>query len=81
MHFRLCARASADVWLSPCPIIMFFYLTLDVFSIALPIKLGLSHPLVLEVSHYIYNQPLHLIGINLFYCIHVGARMVLHNIV
>ncbi len=81
MHLRLCVGPSVDTWLSIHPIIIFFYLTLDVFSIVLRTKLGLSHPLVLEESHCIYNQPLDLIGIHLLHCTHVGARMVLHDIV
>lgn len=72
---------NVDVWLSTRPIIIFFYLTLDVFFITLHIKLGFSHPLVFEMSHYIYNQPLDLMGIHFFHYIHVGARMVLHDIV
>ncbi len=81
MHLRLCVGPSVDAWLSTHPIIIFFYLTLEVFSIALRTNLGLSHLLVLEESHCIYNQPLDLMGIHLLHCTHVGARMVLHDIV
>ncbi len=45
------------------------------------IRLGLSHPLVLEVLHYIYSQPLDLMGIHIFCCVHREKRMALHDVV
>ncbi len=72
---------SVDAWLLFRLIIVFFYLTLDVFSITLCTKLDISYPLVLEVSHRIYSQPLDLMGIYLFHCTHARARMILHNVV
>ncbi len=48
-------RLGACTWLLACLVILFFHLLSDVFSIALCIKLGLSHPLVIGVSHYICN--------------------------
>ncbi len=44
------------------PIIPFFRLHSNVFSTTLHIRLGLSHPLILGVSHCIYNQPLDFMG-------------------
>lgn len=59
----------------------FFCLASDVFSITLCIKLGLSHPLIVGMSHYICNQPLDLMRIHLFPCDHGGEKMTLHDIV
>jgi hypothetical protein len=58
----------------------FFCLPLDVFPTPLCIRLGLSHPLVLGVSHYIYSQHLDPMGIHLFYCMHGGENMALHDV-
>jgi hypothetical protein len=60
---------------------LFFHLTLDVFFTLLHIRLGLSHPLVLGVSHCICSQPLDLIGIHILCCIHGEKRMALHDVV
>jgi len=52
---------------------------LDVFSTTLRIQLGLSHPLVLGVSHCICNQPLDPMGIHLLCCAHGEERITLHD--
>jgi len=52
---------------------------LDVFSITLRIRLGLSHPLVVGVSHCIFSQPLNPTRIHLLRCAHDGERMALHD--
>jgi len=57
----------------------FFRMPLDVFSTALHIRLGISHPLVLGVSHCIFNQPLNPTRIHLLHCAHGGERMALHD--
>ncbi len=52
---------------------------LDVFSTTLRIRLGLSHPLVVGVSHCIFSQPLNPTRIHLLRCAHSGERMALHD--
>ncbi len=52
---KSCASSNVGVWLLAYLIIFFFRLPLDVFYIALCIRLGFSHLFVLGVSHYIYN--------------------------
>jgi hypothetical protein len=69
------------VQLSIHPIILFFHLASNVFSIVLRIRLGLSHPLVLRVSHCICSQLLNPMGIKIFRYIHGGERMALHDVV
>jgi hypothetical protein len=54
-HLRLCVRLGAKVWFLACLIIFLFHLPLDVFSITLCTRLGLSHPLILGVSHCVCN--------------------------
>jgi len=44
-------------------------------------KLGLPHMLTFGLSHYIYGQPLDLMGIHLFCCTHGGEKMTSHNII
>jgi hypothetical protein len=44
-------------------------------------RLGLSHPLVLGVSHYICSQPLDLMGIHHFHCADGGEKMASHDAV
>jgi hypothetical protein len=55
MCLRLCEGLNVDAWLLARLIVLFFCLPLDVFSIPLCTRLGLSHPLVLGVSHCICN--------------------------
>ncbi len=43
-------------------------------------RLGLSHPLVLGVSHCIYSQPLDLMGIHLLCYTHGEEESILHDI-
>ncbi len=81
MHLKLCAGPKVDAWLWTRPITIFLCLTLDAFSITLHIKFGFSHPLIFEVSHFIYSQPLDPTRVHLVHYIHVRARMVSHNIV
>jgi len=62
----LCVGPSVGTWLLAHPIIPFFCLLLNLFSIALHTRLSPSHPLVLEVSHCICSQHVDLMGIHLF---------------
>jgi hypothetical protein len=51
------------------------------FFTTLCIKLGVSHPLILGVSHCICSQPLDVMGIHLFHYTHGADKMVLHDVV
>ncbi len=62
-------------------IILFFRLTLEVFSFVMHIRLGLPHSLALGFSHCIYGQSLDHMGIHLFHCAHGGERMASHDVV
>jgi hypothetical protein len=44
-------------------------------------RFGLSHPLVIGMSHYICNQPLDPMGIQIFHYAHGGKKMASHNVV
>ncbi len=78
---RLCVGPSEGIQLLAYLIIPFFHLPLNVLSTTLPTWLGLSHPLVLGVSHYICNQPLDPLGIHLLCCTHGGEKMAFHDVV
>jgi hypothetical protein len=53
---------------------------LNVFFIALHTKLDISHPLVLGVSHCIYNQPLDPMGIHFLCYAHGEEGSISHDI-
>jgi hypothetical protein len=48
---------------------------------AMRTKLGLPHLLTFGLSHYIYGQPLDLMGIHLFCCAHGGEKKKSHNVI
>jgi hypothetical protein len=50
-------------------------------SATLHTRLGLSHPLIFGVSHYICNLPLDPMGIHFLCCTHGGERATLHDVV
>jgi hypothetical protein len=58
-----------------------FCLALNFFFIALHIRLGISHLLILGVLHYICSQPLDPMGIHLFHGAHVGEKTGSHDFV
>jgi hypothetical protein len=68
------ARLGADAWLLARLVILFFHLPSNVFSTTLCTRLGLSHPLILRVSHCICNQPLDPMVIHLFHYAHGERR-------
>jgi hypothetical protein len=80
-HLRSCAGLSANVWLLIRLVIPFFHFPLDDLSTTIRSKLGLSHPLILGVSHCICNQPLDPMGIHFLRCMHGGERMASHDVV
>ncbi len=81
MRLKLCVGQSARAWLLTSLIILLFCLLSNVLSIALHVKLNLSHLLVLGVSHYICSHLSNLMGIHLLCCVHGGERMALHDVV
>ncbi len=72
---------GASIWLLAYLVIPFFCLALNVFSTTLHMRFGLSHPLVIGMSHYICNQPLDPMGIQIFHYAHGGKKMASHNVV
>jgi hypothetical protein len=81
MRLKLCVGQSAKAWLLTSLINLLFRLLSNVLSIALHIRLNLSHLLVLGVSHYICSQLSNPMGIHLLCCVHGGERMALHDVV
>jgi len=59
----------------------FFWLGFKCFSTMLCIRLGLSYPLVLGVSHDICSQPLDLMGIHFLCHTHGEEKMTSHDVV
>jgi hypothetical protein len=57
---------GANISLLTCTIIIFFHLASNVLSTTLHTKLGISHPLVLGVWHYICRRHLDPMEIHLF---------------
>jgi hypothetical protein len=80
-HLRSYAGTCVGAWLLARLIIPFFHLPSYVLFTTLRIKLGLSHPLLLEVSHCICNQHLNIMGIHFLHCVHGGETMALHDVV
>ncbi len=81
MRLKSCARLDVGAWLLARSIIHFFHLLSNIFFTTLCTRLGLSHPLVLGVSHYICSQPLDPMGIHLFRCAHGEEKMASHDVV
>ncbi len=79
--YEVVCKAKFERLVISLPNHSFFCLLSNIFSIALHTKLDLSHPLVLGVSHCIYNQPLDLMEIHLLRCTHGGERTMSHDIV
>jgi hypothetical protein len=71
-----------QLWVHGCLLVKwsFFLLFLEVFSIALCIRLALPHPLALGLSHCICGQPLDPMRIHLLSCAHGGERMAPHDV-
>jgi hypothetical protein len=76
---RSCVGPSAKAWLLARPIILFFRLPLDVFSTTLHTRLGLSHLVVLRISHYIVTNLWILWG-STFFIVHMVGRGLPHII-
>jgi hypothetical protein len=54
-RLRSCERPDVGVWLLTHLLIPLFCVPTNVFSTTLCTRLGISHPLMLGVSHYICN--------------------------
>jgi len=78
---RSCVKLGGGAGVLSIACLIILLLSLDVFSTLKHIRLGFSHPLVLGVLHYIYSQPLDLMGIHIFCCVHHEKRMALHDVV
>jgi hypothetical protein len=78
--FEVYVGSCVGAWLVVHLIILFFHLPSYVLFTTLRIKLGLSHPLVLGVSHYICKQHLNLMEIHFLHYAHGGERMALHDV-
>jgi len=72
---------GSNAWLFARLVILFFCLASNVFSTTLHMRFGLSHPLVIEMSHCICNQPFDPMGIHILHYAHGGKRMASHNVV
>jgi hypothetical protein len=58
-----------------------FSSTLKCFFLYIVDILSLSHPLALNLTHYICDQPLDPMGIHLLCCTHGGERTTSHDVV
>jgi hypothetical protein len=74
-HLKFYVRPSVGAWLSTCLVIPCFHLPLDVFSFVSRTRLGLPHPLALNLTHCICGSSLDPMGIHLHCCAHGGERM------
>jgi len=78
---RSCVGPSVGAWLFAHLAIPCFHLPSDVFSFVLWTRLGLPHPLVLNLTHYIYDQLLDPMGIHLLHYVHGGERVISHDVI
>jgi hypothetical protein len=78
---RSYARSSVGVWLFVHLVIPCFHLPYDVFSFVLWTILGLSHPLALDLTHYICGKSLNPMGTHFFRYAHGGERTTSHDVV
>lgn len=78
---RSFAGPSVGVWLFIRLIILCFHFLSNVFSFVLQTKLGLPHPLVLRLTHYICGLPLDLVGIHFLCYAHGGEKTASHDVV
>jgi hypothetical protein len=74
VQLRSCAL-GLSAWLSIHPIISFFRMASDIFSLILHTKLGLPHPTIHGLSQCICSQAINPIGIHLLCCVHGGKHM------
>jgi hypothetical protein len=58
----------------------FFCMVLNIFSIALHIKLGLPHLVTLGLAHCICGQPINSMTIHLMWCFHGGESTTIHYV-
>ncbi len=78
---RLCVGMGVRAWLLTYLVIHFLCLPSNVLFIALCIRLGFFHLLVLRLSHCICSQPLDPIRIHLLCYTHGDKRMASHDVV
>jgi len=74
-------KLSVVAWLSICLVIPCFLLLLDVFSSMLWTELGLPRLLVIGLTHYICDQPIDPMEIQLLHRAHGGERTTSHDVV
>jgi hypothetical protein len=63
-------KLSFSTWLTIQPMALLFLLLLAIFSIALQIWLRLTHPSMIDFSHFIYTPCIDPLGIHLLRCAH-----------
>jgi hypothetical protein len=54
-HLKSCIGLGSKAWLSTHLIIPSFDMAFDIFSITLHIRMDLSHPMAIGLTHYIYG--------------------------
>lgn len=80
-HLKSCASPRMNAWIFVHSTIPPFHITSNVFPYALCIKLGLPHPLVFRVTHYIGGQTLDLARNHLLCCSHGGKWIAPHDVI
>ncbi len=62
-HLKSCIGLRSKAWFSTHLVIPSFHMAFDIFSIKLHIRLDLSHPMAIGLTHYIYGYPINSIQI------------------
>jgi hypothetical protein len=65
IFLKSCIGFHLGAWLSTHLVIPSFCMTSSIFSLTICTKLGLPHPMIIGLTHYICDQSLNLTGIHL----------------
>ncbi len=80
VQLKSCIDTSLRVQLFACPLIPSFQMDFNIFSLTLHNRLG-SHPMVCCFSWCICSQPIDLLRIHIFCCIHEAKLTTTHDVV
>jgi hypothetical protein len=78
---RSCIGPRLNLWFYTCPIILYFIMAFNIFSLALCIRSGFPHLMAGGFSQCICGQPIDSTWIHLLRCVHEGEHIATHDAV
>ncbi len=78
---KSCIGSRLGAWLFTHLVIPSFCVTFNIFSLTLCTELGLPHPMIIGLTHYICGQSLNLMGVHLLQCSHGNECTTFHDVV